>query len=84
MSEPTYIPDDLMDVKPEEDMLTRISIGQADGVKCPRCWKLHSVRVNFDNLCDRCQQTILSDHPAHESVPHIQTALVEQRKRWGL
>jgi hypothetical protein len=61
-----------------------ITVEQAVGVKCPRCWKIHSVDCNFDNLCDRCVDAILTDHPNHESVPHIKAALEAQRKRWAV
>lgn len=44
-------------------------------VKCPRCYGHHSVRGNFDNLCDSCQWTLLSCFPEHDSVPHIKKAL---------
>jgi hypothetical protein len=43
--------------------------------KCPRCYGLHSIRGNFDNLCDGCVKTILEHFPNHESVPHIKAAL---------
>jgi len=46
--------------------------------RCPRCYCHHSVRGNFDNLCDNCQQTILIHFPEHESVPFIREAL----KQW--
>ena len=47
---------------------------------CPRCYGHHSVRGNFDNLCDGCQTTILQYFPDHESVPHIRAALKRRRK----
>lgn len=43
--------------------------------KCPRCYGHHSVRDNFDDLCDPCQQTIMENFPNHESVPYIKAAL---------
>ena len=49
---------------------------------CPRCYGEHSVRGNFDNLCDGCVKTILEHFPEHESVPLITAALawwVERR-----
>jgi hypothetical protein len=46
-------------------------------VKCPRCYGQHSIHGNFDNLCDRCQQTILQHFPDHPSVPHIKAALAK-------
>ena len=53
-------------------------------VKCPRCWKWTAEgRFNYDNLCDRCCQVLVSDHPQHESVPHILAAFKVQAERWG-
>lgn len=49
--------------------------------ECPRCKQHHSIRGNFDDLCDSCQQTILEHFPNHESVPHIQAALSRWNKR---
>lgn len=43
--------------------------------KCPRCYGHHSVRGNFDNLCDGCVKTVLENFPEHASVPHIKEAL---------
>lgn len=48
--------------------------------ECPRCKGQHSIRGNFDNLCDRCQQIILEHFPDHESVPHIRAALAKWHK----
>lgn len=48
-----------------------------DYVRCPRCYGNHSVRGNFDNLCDKCQRVLLSDFPDHESVPFIREALAK-------
>ena len=43
--------------------------------KCPRCYGHHSVRGNFDNLCDGCVKTILEHFPEHESVAGIKKCL---------
>jgi len=62
-----------------------VKIAEHEGPKCPRCYKhSHEGRFNFDGLCDRCQDTILTFFPTHESVPFIEAALAEQRKRWGI
>lgn len=45
--------------------------------KCPRCYGLHSVRGNFDDLCDGCVKTILEHFPNHASVPHIKAAFAK-------
>ena len=50
-------------------------------VKCPRCYGRHSVHGNYDDLCDRCQRTILMHFPNHASVPHIKAALEKWRVR---
>ena len=50
--------------------------------KCPRCSKWHTVRENYDDLCDRCVYVILTDHPNHESVINIQQVLEVQRKKY--
>ncbi len=73
------------------------SMNDGHNVKCPRCWHWHGVTDNFghlpeeievnpslakEKLCDRCQQTILKDHPNHPSVPHIKTALAAQHEKY--
>ena len=64
-------------------VLMKILVTKAEGVKCPRCWKMTGEgRYNFDGLCDPCQAVILADFPQHESVPSIQAAKAEQRRRW--
>jgi hypothetical protein len=47
--------------------------------KCPRCYGYHSIRGNFDDLCDPCVKTILEHFPEHPSVPHIRAAMA----RWS-
>lgn len=58
------------------------TIEEPEGVKCPRCWKWHYVRYNFDNLCDRCQEAIIVAHPNHESVWFINAFMDKQSKMW--
>ena len=61
----------------------KIVVTKAEGVKCPRCWKMTGEgRFNFEGLCDPCQTVILADHPTHESVTHILAAKAEQRRRF--
>lgn len=36
-------------------------------VRCPRCYGYHSVYGNFDNLCDSCVTTLLTQYPEHEA-----------------
>ena len=37
---------------------------------CPRC-RHYCYSINFDGLCNTCVDTILTNHPTHESVPGI-------------
>ena len=34
-----------------------ISVSEAPGVKCPRCW-MHSVHANAEGLCPRCAKVV--------------------------
>jgi hypothetical protein len=47
----------------------------SDYVKCPRCYGHHTVKVNFDGLCDYCCSTILTYFPEHESAALIKQSL---------
>lgn len=58
------------------------SMNDGRNVKCPRCWHWHGVVENFDGLCDKCQQTILTDFPDHESVPFVKSAIMKQRQKY--
>lgn len=40
-----------------------VTIDQASGVKCPRCWNYHPVRKNFMDMCDRCMKNVLEGLP---------------------
>ena len=55
-------------------------VNNPDYVKCPRCWHYHTVKLNHDDLCDRCCSSILSGWPEHESAPHIKEKLEIQRR----
>ena len=35
----------------------RITVREADGTKCPRCW-MHSVQANEEGLCPRCARVV--------------------------
>jgi hypothetical protein len=35
-----------------------IEVQKAEGVKCPRCWKLRGIPTNYQGICDECQQTL--------------------------
>ena len=79
--------DQLLDVAPPETEVVRKikniaqeanDVRRLDGEtykKCPRCYGYHSIRNNFDNLCDPCQQTILEHFQDHESATHIRSAI---------
>mgnify|MGYP000930103236 CR=1 FL=1 len=49
-------------------------------VKCPRCWHYHSVKLNHDNLCDRCCRVMVENFPDHEQTPFILASLEKQRE----
>lgn len=58
-----------------------VYVTRAEGVKCPRCWKLTGEgRFNYDGLCDPCCRVILADYPQHESAPFIQSFLRSQKE----
>ena len=48
--------------------------------RCPRCWHYHTVKLNYDHLCDRCCIVLMSAWPDHVSVPHIRGNWEAQRK----
>ncbi|MDE3021947.1 MAG: hypothetical protein KGI54_08815 [Pseudomonadota bacterium] len=48
--------------------------------KCPRCWHYHTIKINYDGLCDACCKNILEGWPNHESAPFIMANLDNQRK----
>lgn len=70
-----------------DDDLGRVLVEKAEGVKCPRCWKIHPVRVNFQDLCDRCCHSVVEDYPNHWSVSGIKASYAMQREvmswKWG-
>jgi len=49
--------------------------------ECPRCKGHHSVRGNFDDLCDGCCRTLIDSFPFHPAVPEIQRCLMRWRKQ---
>jgi hypothetical protein len=58
MSKPKYEP-----LAPGEALGINIRVEKADGQKCPRCWKYHTVRGNPQELCDGCISAILEGLP---------------------
>jgi hypothetical protein len=60
-----------------------VAVSKAEGAKCPRCWRVTGEgRYNFDGLCDRCCDVLVTDHPTHPAIPHILAAYANQRARW--
>jgi len=57
-------PKDWADPAPGEALGLEIKVEHADGAKCPRCWKYHTVQGNPQGLCDPCISAIL------EGLPH--------------
>jgi hypothetical protein len=68
---------------PQPSVVVRSLKDDPSYVKCPRCWHYHSVRINYDSLCDCCQLVILREHPDHESAPHIKSNIEQQRIKWS-
>jgi hypothetical protein len=52
-------------------------------IKCPRCWHMHTVLLNFDGLCDRCCNELVADWPGHESVPFIRACREAQKRHFS-
>lgn len=48
--------------------------------ECPRCRGYHSVRGNFDNLCDGCCHALTQDFPWHPAVPEIRRCGMQWHK----
>jgi hypothetical protein len=40
-----------------------IKVERADGLKCPRCWKYHGIQENYQGICDRCAEAIITSDP---------------------
>lgn len=52
-------------------------------VKCPRCWKYHTVKQNHDGLCDGCCKVLVECFPDHPSIPDITANLSAQRDKFS-
>lgn len=89
---PNQLRDQIADSLPEisdgdVDALRKLAMEMTDErkadpetyLRCPRCYGYHSIHGNFDNLCDSCQKTILTNFPDHPSVPFIKEALDKWR-----
>ena len=61
-----------------------VVLKEEDGwYKCPRCWHYtHEGQFNFNKLCDRCSNVMVSAHPDHPWVPEILKNKEEQRAMW--
>jgi len=51
-------------------------------VKCPRCQRRHYVLDNFDNLCDRCCQTLATDFPNLDFIEEIKQSIAQQQIKY--
>lgn len=58
-------------------------VTHADGHKCPRCQLWHQVTENFDGLCDRCCDVMITDWPQHEFTVEIIKSRQEQRIKYN-
>lgn len=64
-------------------MTCTITVTRAEGVKCPRCYRVTPEgTVNYDALCDRCCTVLLNDFPTHPVCAGILSAKAQQRARW--
>lgn len=61
-----------------------VTVELAGPAACPRCRQRHYCVDNFDQLCDRCSQVLLAEHPNHPSISGIKEAYRLQREKWML
>lgn len=52
-------------------------------IKCPRCWHMHTVLLNYDGLCDRCCSVLIEAWPNHESAPFIIASRDAQQRHFS-
>lgn len=57
-----------------------VEVTVSDGIKCPRCWNYHTVRCNYDGLCDKCLRLIVEHFPA--DYPEAVANWRWQQQRW--
>ena len=83
----------MMSKKPLADFLYEKSVSKVGVVslandsryvKCPRCWHYHTIKLNYDCLCDRCSDVILDAHLDHPSVPFINACRDTQRRNFSV
>jgi hypothetical protein len=53
------------------------------GVECPRCYCIHTFKMNYDNLCDMCCYILIDDYPNHISIPFIKEAYKLQKEYYS-
>ncbi len=70
-------------MSPMPTIIVRSLRDDTNYIKCPRCWHLHTVKLNFDGLCDRCCSVLVEAWPNHESVPLIVAARETQMQRFS-
>ncbi len=65
---------------------TKIIVTSTEGLKCPRCRHYHYFILNYDNLCDRCCNTILEEHPEYneEVTSGIINTYKKQSLKWKI
>lgn len=70
-------------MSPQPTAMVRSILHDPNWVKCERCRHFHTVKLNFDNLCDRCCHSILEGWPEHWSVPFIKASFASQRAHFS-
>jgi hypothetical protein len=70
-------------LSPMPTVIARSLLDDPRYVKCPRCWHMHSVKENYDSLCDRCCLVLIDAHQDHASVPHILANRAAQRVKYA-
>lgn len=56
-------------MKPEISV-TVVRMDSLGAYKCPRC-RMYTFCENYDNLCNRCVDVLVSEFPDHPSVAEI-------------
>ena len=64
--------------KPEENEFADASVSAdhylnvvKDGVRCPRCRNYHTLRYNFNMLCDRCADVLIKEFRETRPIDYI-------------
>ena len=70
-------------MSPLPSVVVRSLRDDPDWVKCPRCWHYHTIKDNYDHLCDRCCLALIEGWPDHPSTPHIVALRAAQQSQFG-